>query len=391
MTNRHVLSEQYASPASELTEMVLDGSKVQWHQERVEKWQRWMVSHRPEDRVAPITIDMALTRECQAGCTFCYAVLQENERKPITRDIVDRFLEDTAEIGVKGISLVSDGESTMSPEFAHFIRRGHELGISMASGTNGFKVTKDVSERVLSGLDYIRINFDAANADSYGRIMGVKPAQFGHTVRNVQDMLAIKRRDSLDTTIGLQMVLMPQYGEEIIPLAKLAIDLGVDYLVIKHCSDDEKGSLGVNYQSYEQWYPTLREAESMSTEQTLISVKWSKIMAEGKRDYAQCFGAPFIIQLSGSGLVAPCGMMFNEMYRKFHIGNIVDQSFKEMWESERYWHVMEWLAGEKFDARTMCGSLCLQHKTNEVLRDIHEGAAPAALPTGEQPQHLNFI
>ena len=34
---------------------------------------------------------------------------------------------------------------------------------------------------------------------------------------------------------------MPEFKNEIIPFAKLAVDLGVDYGVIKHCSDDEFG------------------------------------------------------------------------------------------------------------------------------------------------------
>ena len=34
-------------------------------------------------------------------------------------------------------------------------------------------------------------------------------------------------------------------------LAKLGKKLRPDYLVIKHCSDDEDGSLGVNYDGYD--------------------------------------------------------------------------------------------------------------------------------------------
>ena len=37
-----------------------------------------------------------------------------------------------------------------------------------------------------------------------------------------------------------------------------------------------------------------------------------------------------MIQISGSGLVAPCGMLFNEKYKKFHIGNIVKKNLKTL-------------------------------------------------------------
>src|SRR5437764_7679761 len=112
-----------------IEKLILDGTKIAWHDDRVRAWQ-------DGKRIAPITIDMALTRACNFGCKYCYAMLQENARQVITQKVMDDFLEDCAEIGVRGISLVSDGESTISPVFVHSVRRGSELGISMAVGTN---------------------------------------------------------------------------------------------------------------------------------------------------------------------------------------------------------------------------------------------------------------
>src|SRR6266705_3141704 len=97
--------------AVELTEtLILDGTKIGWHQDRVRAWERG-------ERIAPITIDMALTRACNYACGFCYATLQENDREVITTSVMHQFLDDCAEIGVRAISLVSDGESTLSPAY----------------------------------------------------------------------------------------------------------------------------------------------------------------------------------------------------------------------------------------------------------------------------------
>ena len=102
------------------------------------------------------------------------------------------------------------------------------------------------------------------------------------------------------------------------------------------------------------------------------------------------------MQLSGSSLVAPCGMLFNERYKDdFHIGSIVESSFKELWQGDRYWEVMDRIRSQEFDPREDCGSLCLQHKTNEVLFDlIHNKISIEELKTltkFEKPQHVNFI
>ena len=101
------------------SELILDGTKIAWHQDRIEAWERG-------ERIAPITIDMALTRACNFGCHYCYAMLQENDRSVINQEIIYDFLDDCAEIGVKGISLVSDGESTISPVFVDTVIRGSE-------------------------------------------------------------------------------------------------------------------------------------------------------------------------------------------------------------------------------------------------------------------------
>ena len=364
--------------------IVLDGHKLAWYKDRVEAWMRG-------ERIAPITIDCALTRKCTYNCTYCYGQLQYNDEQHMTRDVIFRFLDDCAEIGVKGVSFVSDGESTCSPHLYDAIIRGHENGLSMALGTNGYLLKDERLEDILPRLTYLRFNISAGEPRRYAEIHGVAEKCYHKVCETIRKAAAIKKAQGLDVTIGTQMVLMPQFADQILPLSELCGELGADYLVIKHCSDDEDHSLGVDYAGYEALADTLKQAEAMSTDDYLVRAKWSKIMSGGTRCYSRCYGPPFIIQFSGSGLVAPCGMLFNTKYKKYHIGNIAETSFKELWQSDRYWEVMDLIAGETFDARTMCGSLCLQHKVNEYLWGIkQEGAAPAE-PQGEPPMHLSFI
>src|SRR5690606_26537115 len=234
----------------EHTRLILDGTKIAWHLDRVRAWERG-------ERIAPITIDMALTRACNFACEYCYAMLQENDRKVITQRVIYDFLEDCAEIGVKGISLVSDGESSISPVFAATIQRGSELGISMAVGTNALALTKLRLEEILPHLTYLRVNISAGERDRYAQSMGVKPEWFDRVCQNIRDMVEIKRRRGLAVTIGMQMVVMPSYGDQILPLARLGRELRPDYLVLKHCSDSEDGELGVDYGAYRRLHDLL--------------------------------------------------------------------------------------------------------------------------------------
>jgi radical SAM protein with 4Fe4S-binding SPASM domain len=367
-----------------MKDLILDSHKLNWHKDRVEAWLRG-------ERIAPITIDMALTRKCNYRCVFCYGQLQANDEKKMTKEVIFRFLNDAAEIGVKAVSFVGDGESTCSPHLYDAIIKGKSNGLDIALGTNGSLLKKERLEEILPCLTYLRFNFSAGEPKRYSEIMGV-PEQFYYKVCDIiKETVRIKKKKELDVTIGIQMVLMPQFADQIIPFTKLGKELGVDYAVIKHCSDDEMGSLGVNYSQYFQLENLLEQAEGFSDENYLVKAKWSKILSGGKRKYSQCFGPPFMMQISGSGLVAPCGAFFNTRYKKFHIGNITESSFKKLWQSKRYWEVMDYLASKKFDAKTMCGTLCLQHKINEFLWDLKKGKTVLKEPEGEKPMHINFI
>ena len=362
----------------------LDSTKILWHQDRLEAWTKG-------ERFAPITIDMALTRKCNFNCVYCYSKLQNNASEFIDQNVIHRFLDDCAEIGVRGISFVSDGESTLSPAFVDSIQYGHSLGISMASGTNGFLLNEEKLEKILPCLTYLRFNISAANPSRFSEIMGVPEKWFDRIILNIRKALEIKRKRTLPVTIGMQMVLMPEFADQILPLAKLAKELCPNYLVIKHCSDDENGSLGVRYSAYEKLYPVLKEAESYSNDSFLVKVKWSKISAKGGRSYERCYGPPFIIQISGSGLVAPCGCLFNDKYSKYHIGNIARARFKDIVFSDRYWEVMGVLASGAFNAKAMCGCLCLQHKVCEILDAFKKGTCDLRQPADVPPLHINFI
>ena len=373
-----------SSLATDHTKLILDGTKIEWNGERIQDWERG-------ERIAPITIDLALTRACNYRCHYCYAMLQENERLPITREVIYRFLDDCAEIGVKAVSLVSDGESTLSPVFVDTIQRGAKNGLSMAVGTNGYLFDERKLQAILPHLTYLRINISAGERKRYSEIMGVKEEWFDRVCENIRTMVRMKKEQNLAVTIGLQMVLMPQYEDQILPLAKLGKELRPDYLVIKHCSDNEDGSLGVDYDGYKRLYDTLHAAEAFSDSSYQVTVKWSKIEDGDTRSYQRCYGPPFLLQISGSGLVAPCGMLFNERYKKLHMGNIVSSSFKEIVKSDRYWEVVNYLASPEFNAQTMCGSLCLQHKVNQYLDGVRKGVISPEQPEGEAPRHLNFI
>tara|TARA_B110000037_G_scaffold9099_1_gene9947 strand:- start:2052 stop:3224 length:1173 start_codon:yes stop_codon:yes gene_type:complete len=368
--------------------LILDSHKLSYHYDRVQAWENG-------ERVAPISVDMALTRACGAMCSFCYAMVQEpQERSTIKVKQALDLLDDFAEVGVKAVSLISDGESTLSKAYVPFIEHAANIGIDVGNATNGWEWDPEKIDQVLPHLTWVRFTCAAGTPEGYSRIMfkdATHTEVFDRAMRNIKYAVELKKKLNLKVTLGIQMVLMPEFKDEIIPFAKLAVDLGVDYGVIKHCSDDEFGTLGVDYSKYEDMYELLDQAESLGNETTKVIVKWDKIKDKGKPTYKRFYGPQFLLQISGSGLVAPSGMFFNARYSKLHIGNYVDEKFKDIFKSEKYWKIMDYLASPSFDAQTMMGTLPIQHYVSKALDDHIKGEKKIAPANDDEPLHVNFL
>lgn len=366
--------------------LMLDQHKLSYHMDRVDAWENGM-------QIAPIGVDMALTRGCGSMCRFCYAQVQEpQERELITTKNALDLLDDFAEIGIKAVELTSDGESTLSKAYVPFIQHATKLGINVANATNGWELKPEKMEQVLPHLSWVRFTVAAGTPEGYAEIMykGREHTHvFDRAMSHIRYAVELKKRLGLKVTLGIQMVLMPEWANEIIPFAQLGIDLGVDFAMIKHCADDEQGTLGMNYAGYDALQGLLHQAEAMSNDQTKVIVKWNKI--NGKSSYQRAYGPQFLLQLSGSGLVAPAGQFFNARYSKFHIGNYTEERFIDIFRSSRYKRVMDYLASPAFDAQTMMGTLPHAYYANVALDNHAKGIERIVQATGERPLHANFV
>ena len=369
--------------------LILDNHKLSYHYNRFEKWLQG-------EKVAPISVDMALTRSCGAMCSFCYAMVQEpQERTAIKTHHALNLLDDFAEIGVKGVSLISDGESTLSPAYVPFIEHAAKVGIDVGNATNAWDWKPEKIDRVLPNLKWVRFTVAAGTPSRYAEIMyksSENTQVFDNAISNIKYAVDLKKKLNLDVTLGIQMVLMPEFKDEIIPFAKLGVDLGVDYAVIKHCSDDTEGTLGVDYSKYAALNDLLLKAESLSNNNTKVIVKWSKIEEGSDCSYTAMYGPQFLLQISGSGLVAPSGMFFNAKYSKLHIGNFTEERFINIFNSERYSRSMSYLCSERFNAKTMMGSLPIQHYLNAAIDDhIKDIKKIKNKESDIKPLHVNFL
>lgn len=358
----------------------LDSHKMLYHLDRVLAWQQG-------ERIAPILIDMGLTKFCNMGCIYCIGVTQGGMRKDemIHPDALLRFIEDAGRSGVKSIAFIGDGEPTLNPGLYDAIVLADKVGVETAMATNGLLIDMDRAHDVLKCQTFVRFNLSAGDAQGFRRIHQSHRKNFDLLVEKIRALVQLRNKHHLKCTLGLQMVLIPENFDQILKLAELGGELGVDYLQIKQCSDTEYHELGINPEDYRNIQDELKEAEKLTTDDYFVKVKWNKIniyddtevYAQGYRKYDICYGTPFLGQISGNGKVYPCGPFFGK--DRFLMGDIHVQSYYDIIQGDRYWEVHQDIL-DNVDVHYDCTIGCRQDYLNKFLWDLKN-----------PPEHLNFI
>ena len=372
----------------------MDSHKLFWHLERLESWQKG-------ERVAPLHIDMGISSGCNMACTFCYGVIQNrdgfgtNSKKifhtPV--DVVKQTFKDAKEIGVKSIALIGEGENTLHPNFYEIINYGKKINLDLSLATNGIRIDHKKLDIILNSLKWIRFNISAGTKETFQKIHRVN--QMDRVLSNAKALAKRKKEIDSSCVIGFQMVVTKENMNDIVPLSKLGKDCGVDYFVVKPCSDTFDGRLDSPKGEYIEALDIFKEAEQYSTENYAVNIKWKKVLNGGWKDYDTCHGTQFILGLSGRGDLFPCGHWFQERREEFLMGNIIDKSFKEIWQSERYWEVQEKIRKE-VNVNKHCESNCRQHYINRFLfheskKNMDQIKKDYKEHIDHKPDHINFI
>jgi len=242
--------------------------------------------------------------------------------------------------------------------------------------------------------------------DKYDKIhKGVPKGSF----EKIKGIIAKAVKSKCQCTIGMQMVLIPECFDQVVPLAKLGVELGVDYVQVKQFSDAGTGMpMHFDMHRYAEISESLKEAESLSNEKTSIIIKWhaleesKNITMERVWSFEKCLDLPFLFQVSGNGKCYPCGWMFNK--DEFCYGDLQTQSLYDILHSERYWGVIEKIA--KIPVKQLCNGQCRHSCSNEFMDKFlkaYRGSVKYALAdlagSEEQykklkdnpPEHISFI
>lgn len=347
----------------------IDSHKLIYHPERVARWLKG-------ENIYPIEIEVSLSSGCNHRCVFCSFEYMNHNSKFLDTTILLDNLRELSLKGLKSIVYAGDGEPLLHKDAPDIINRTKEYGIDAALSTNGVLLTPEVSRECLKSLTWIRFSTAGITEETYNKIQRGTPGDLEKVLSNMQEAVKVKRDQHLNTTLGVQLLLLPDNKDELIQMAKILRDIGVDYFTIKPFLQHPQNQHIIQV-DYTEMMDLGREVSALQTDDFKIYFR-SKTMENitCERGYKQCLALPFMVYINAHGDIYSCIRILGRDELKY--GNLYEQSFCKIWEGEHKKEVVEQLM--KMDLDENCGKICRMDEMNKYLHELQH-------PGG----HVNFI
>jgi len=309
-----------------MSQIEVDNHKLMYHPQRVSEWLE-------EGDCFPIYVEIGPTNRCNHRCSFCALDFLEHNREDIDKDILKNSVEDMANNGVKSIMFAGEGEPLLYKDMEEIVRHTKKQNIDVSITTNGSLFERDRAKKILPYLSWIRFSIDAGTKETYSKIRGVKESEFDKVLENISSASRIKKRDNLDVTIGAQFLLLSENYKELILAAEKIKMAGADNIQIKPYSRHplSKNDYSVDYSKLKDLEGELRELDDQNFK-VYFRKRTIQRIQKGV-NYKECYGLPFFALIDAKGNVIPCNLFYNDS--EFIYGNLYEQSFSEIWKSNR--------------------------------------------------------
>lgn len=350
----------------------IDGHKLNYHVKRVSDWLNGEI-------IYPIYMEVSPSGTCNHRCIFCAQDFMGYKARFLEVDFLKTRLTEMGGLGLKSIMYAGEGEPFLHKDMKDIILHTKCSGIDVALATNGVLMTKNISEKILGAVEWIKISCNAGTAETYSKIHRTKLEHFDVVLHNLEDAVRVKRQNGYDCVLGIQILLLPDNCNEIETLTKLSRDIGLDYIVVKPYSHHPKSRTqiykNVRYKEYEGLGEMLQRYAT-DTFKIIVRLQTMNKWDEQSKPYNRCYALSFWSHIDAGGNVWGCSNYLGD--DQFNYGNIYEKTFQEIWESANRRRCMYWVEHE-LDA-SQCRVNCRMDKINRYLWELKNPS-----------RHVNFI
>lgn len=347
----------------------MDSHKLIYHPDVVARWLNG-------ENIYPIEIEISPSGACNHRCVFCAVDYIGYQPAFLDKDIILQNIDLMSKKGLKSVICSGEGEPLLNknmPEIANGIKA---CGVDVAMSSNGALFSKEIARDCLASFTWIRFSVASMEEESYDKIQRGKTGDLERVKDNLADAVRVKADQHLQTTLGVQCLLLPDNMEQLPDMAKQLREIGVDYLTIKPYSQ-HLHSVNTFEIDYNEMIELEQEIRQYETDNFAIYFRANAMrkVHHGKC-YRKCYGLPFMTHIDAKGCVWPCVAHIGT--DEFCYGNIYECTFEEIWEGDRRQEVMQRL--NALDLNRICREACRMDEINKYLEELKNPGI-----------HVNFI
>ena len=333
----------------------------------------------------PISCHIDVSSLCNYKCSFCFqadvlgmkavGLKRGFMEVDMFKTIVNQMKEFPEK--VKKLKIGNHGEPTMHPQLSEMIAYARQSNTAdvIEMFTNGSKLTPELNKNLVeSGLQRVNISLEGLSDERYLQVAGVKQ-DFSKIVDGVKDLFKQKEAAKSDLIIYVKV-------------ADQTHELKGEKKEMFYLSDLEKKYF------YDTFGP---HCDEIFIEK--IVPQWPETQQEQQNDvektgmYGQQIEnwkevCPFVfmyLHFNCDGTVSPCTL---DWPRKVVIGNVKNQTVKEIWEGQQLRELQVAMLMKKRKCINFCGSCSAPMVCVEENLDPHLEAVLVALETTQDDRSL---
>lgn len=321
----------------------IDSHKASFHPGSISAIKDFAIDRNPRSEDAfrklhPIYVEISPVGACNHRCTFCAVDYIGYKSVFLDTQMICKSLSAMGSNGVRSVMYAGEGEPLLHKDISKIVNHAKDSGIDNAFTTNGVHLSEKFLEECGSSISWIKVSFNAGDRETYSKIHRTQPKDFDRVLENLKKAVEWKERSDSNLAIGIQSLLLPENAETIEKLVLISKQIGLDYVVIKPYSQHKFSKTEIyKHIDYKPYLELGKKLSIYNDDGFNVVFRINTInnwLSQNENRYCKCLATPSMwAYIMADGSVYSCSAYLLD--ERFKLGNINDESFTDIWSSDR--------------------------------------------------------
>ena len=310
-----------------------------------------------ELKSTPSYITIGAHYGCNAKCVFClggnYPSFSLRKYKEFFEPKIGHVLKKAVNVGFCGF-----GEILIHPEINQILDYLNKTLPCQAKAftTNGISLNENICQKLTDGRYDVMISMHASNASLHEKMTRTK--KFNYIVDNIKRLVELKKEKNSKISINMVFVVTQKNIDDLCNFISFSKELETDCVSANYLTMYEKEHVDMSvFWQKEKTNEILLQAEQLRDKLSFSVNLPLKFQQYEKSENVTCRDPWEFFYTEVQGSVNPCCLAGD------HIGNLNDDVFESIWNSQGYKMLREGIIGDNI--HNWCKN-CLKYDKNNV-------------------------